>query len=231
LHKAKELDLEPTVLRSILTSNTHQVEEAYKLIRKTGKKKVAMLGLSFKPGTDDLRESPIAELTEILIGKGYQVSIYDREVSLARLHGSNKAYIEQTIPHISRLMKTSLESAIDVSVYRFRRLALLKKLHDRKRSGINALLNKLRVVVGYLSESLYFTIGCLVLSIYVSLREGFDVVHAHNPPDTLFIVGAFHKMFGKKFVFDHHDLSPELYRSRYKTAGGAVARVLGVLEK
>ena len=91
LHKAKELDLEPPVLRSILTSNTQQVEEAYRLIRKTGKKKVAMLGLSFKPGTDDLRESPIAELTEMLIGKGYQVSIYDREVSLARLHGSNKA--------------------------------------------------------------------------------------------------------------------------------------------
>jgi len=115
LHKAKELDLEPPVLRSILTSNTQQVEEAYRLIRKTGKKKVAMLGLSFKPGTDDLRESPIAELTEMLIGKGYQVSIYDREVSLARLHGSNKAYIEHTIPHISCLMKSSLESAIDES--------------------------------------------------------------------------------------------------------------------
>ena len=115
LHKAKELDLEPPVLRSILTSNTHQVEEAYKLIKKTGKKKIAMLGLSFKPGTDDLRESPIAELTEMLIGKGYQVAIYDREVSLARLHGSNKAYIEQTIPHISCLMKTSLESTIDDS--------------------------------------------------------------------------------------------------------------------
>src|SRR5438445_2443741 len=118
-----------------------------------------------------------------------------------------------------------------VSVYRFRRLTLFKKLPDRKRSGLNALLNKARVVVGYLSEYLYFTIGCLVLSIYVSVREGFDVVHAHNPPDTLFVVGAFHKMFGKKFVFDHHDLSPELYRSRYKTAGGAVARVLTVLEK
>src|SRR5205823_443300 len=91
IHKAKDLDMEPPVLRSILTSNTQQVEEAYRLIRKTGKKKVAMLGLSFKSGTDDLRESPVAELIEVLIGKGHQVAIYDREVLLARLHGSNKA--------------------------------------------------------------------------------------------------------------------------------------------
>jgi GDP-mannose 6-dehydrogenase len=115
LHKAKELDMEPPVLRSILISNTQQVEEAYKLIRSTGKKRLAVLGLSFKPGTDDLRESPIAELIEMLIGKGHQISIYDREVSLARIYGSNKAYIEQTIPHISCLMKTSLESALDGS--------------------------------------------------------------------------------------------------------------------
>lgn len=115
LHKAKELDLEPPVLRSILASNTHQIEEAYRLIKKTGKKKIAMLGLSFKPGTDDLRESPIAELIEILIGKGHQVAIYDREVSLARLLGSNRTYIEQTIPHISSLMKTSVAGAVDGS--------------------------------------------------------------------------------------------------------------------
>ena len=115
LHRAKELDLEPPVLRSVLVSNTNQVEEAYRLIKKTGKKKIAMLGLSFKPGTDDLRESPIAELIEMLLGKGHQVSIYDKEVSLARLHGSNKSYIEHTIPHISCLMKPSIEGAIEGS--------------------------------------------------------------------------------------------------------------------
>ena len=113
LHRARELDLEPPVLRAVLQSNSKQVEEAYRLIKNTGKRKVAMLGLSFKPGTDDLRESPIAELVEILIGKGHQVSIYDREVSLARLHGANKAYIEHTIPHISSLMKPTIEAAID----------------------------------------------------------------------------------------------------------------------
>ncbi len=113
LHRAKELDLEPPVLRAVLQSNTQQVDQAYRLIKKTGKKKIAMLGLSFKPGTDDLRESPIAELIEMLIGKGHHVSIYDREVSLARIYGSNKAYIEHTIPHISSLMKNSISGAIE----------------------------------------------------------------------------------------------------------------------
>ena len=83
LYKAKEVDFEPAVLRSILTSNVDQINQAYRLVQKTGRKKVAVLGLSFKPGTDDLRESPTAELIETMIGKGYRVSIYDREVSLA----------------------------------------------------------------------------------------------------------------------------------------------------
>ena len=112
LHRATEVDLDVPVLRSILPSNRHQVEQAFRLIRRTGKKRIAMLGLSFKPGTDDLRESPIAELTEGLIGKGYDVSIYDREVSLARIHGSNKLYIEQVIPHISCLLKDRLDDAL-----------------------------------------------------------------------------------------------------------------------
>ena len=112
LYKAKELDLEPPLLRSILISNSNQIEEAYQIIKRTGKKRIAVLGLSFKPGTDDLRESPIVALIEILIGKGHQVAIYDQDVSLARLHGSNRVYIDQTIPHISVLIKPSIEEAI-----------------------------------------------------------------------------------------------------------------------
>jgi len=115
LYKAKELDLEPPLLRSILTSNGEQVQEAYRLIRNTGKKRIAVLGLSFKPGTDDLRESPIVSLVEMMIGKGHEVSIYDQDVSLARLHGSNKLYIEQTISHISALMKPSIQATIEDS--------------------------------------------------------------------------------------------------------------------
>jgi GDP-mannose 6-dehydrogenase len=113
LHRAGEVDLELPLLRSILPSNSNQINHVFRLIKKTGKKRVAMLGLSFKHGTDDLRESPMAELAEMLIGKGYDVSIYDREVSLARLHGSNKAYIEHVIPHVSSLLKGSVKTALE----------------------------------------------------------------------------------------------------------------------
>jgi glycosyltransferase involved in cell wall biosynthesis len=119
-----------------------------------------------------------------------------------------------------------------VTVYRVPRLTLFEKLPDAGRSVFRALLNKVLVVVGYFTEYAYFTSACLALSIYVAFREGFDVVHAHNPPDTLFVVGAAHKLFGKKFVFDHHDLSAELYLSRYrKTADGLVTRVLKLFER
>ena len=115
LYRAKEVDCEPPVLRSILASNTGHIDEAYRMIRRTGKRKIAMLGLSFKTGTDDLRESPIAELIEMLIGKGHEVAIYDRDVSVGRLHGSNRAYIDQAIPHLSRLMRQCLHCAIEES--------------------------------------------------------------------------------------------------------------------
>jgi len=112
LYKARDHDLETPVLRSIMPSNQNQIEMAFDLIRKTGMKKVGLLGLSFKPGTDDLRESPMVELIEKLIGKGYSIAIYDKEVSMAKIFGSNKKYIESVIPHISSLMKNSAMEAI-----------------------------------------------------------------------------------------------------------------------
>lgn len=125
----------------------------------------------------------------------------------------------------------SREIVNGVTVYRVPRLTVFAKLPG-EHSRILALLNKVLVVVGYFTEYAYFTSACLALSLYVAVREGFDVVHAHNPPDTLFVVGAVHKALGKKFVFDHHDLSSELYLSRYKKTGDdLVTRALRLLEK
>lgn len=115
LYKAKEMDLQLPILESILKSNSQQIDIAYKLIEKTGKRKVGLLGLSFKPETDDLRESPMVELAEKLIGKGYELSIYDKEVALAKIYGSNKRYIEKVIPHISSLMKESVKEVVKKS--------------------------------------------------------------------------------------------------------------------
>ncbi len=111
-YKARELDVETPLLSSLLPSNRLQIERAMKLISQTGKKKIGVLGFSFKAGTDDLRESPMVTLIETLIGKGFQLSIYDKDVSLARLFGANKEYIEREIPHISQLMRLSLADVV-----------------------------------------------------------------------------------------------------------------------
>lgn len=113
LYHSQRRDLELPVLRSILPSNERQLQRGFELIKETGKKKIGVLGFSFKAGTDDLRESPPVRLIEILIGKGYSVRLYDRNVSMARLHGVNKRYIEKEIPHISTLMCPSLAKVVE----------------------------------------------------------------------------------------------------------------------
>jgi GDP-mannose 6-dehydrogenase len=112
LYAMKKLDLDLPLVNSILSSNKKQIELAFDLIKKTNKKKIGILGISFKPGTDDLRESPTIELIEKLLGKGYDVAIYDGDVAIAKVYGSNKKYIEKVIPHISCLMKLSIQEVI-----------------------------------------------------------------------------------------------------------------------
>jgi GDP-mannose 6-dehydrogenase len=114
-YKAKELDLDLPLLNSLMNSNKQQIENAYNIISKTGKRNIGVLGMSFKAGTDDLRESPIVELIERLIGKGYNLKIFDEEVSMAKIFGSNKRYIETVIPHISSLISNSINDVINKS--------------------------------------------------------------------------------------------------------------------
>ncbi len=113
LYKAKTLDVSVPILSSILPSNEQQLERGVRAVVEMGSKKVGVLGFSFKPGTDDLRESPVVDLTERLIGKGYDLRIYDRNVNLARIHGANRDYILNSIPHISRLMVSSIDEVLD----------------------------------------------------------------------------------------------------------------------
>jgi GDP-mannose 6-dehydrogenase len=103
-YQGRTLDVETPVLSSILTSNQIQIGRALGMIQATGQRRVGLLGLSFKEGTDDLRESPIVTLAEQLIGKGYELAIYDRNVKLASLVGANRDYILNHIPHIGRLL-------------------------------------------------------------------------------------------------------------------------------
>jgi len=114
-YRAKEVDLEMPVIQAILGSNELQIRHAIDMVVETGRKRIGLLGFSFKAGTDDLRESPIVILAEALLGKGYSLCIYDRNVSIARLVGANKEYINKQIPHLSSLLSDSIDEVIEKS--------------------------------------------------------------------------------------------------------------------
>jgi GDP-mannose 6-dehydrogenase len=112
-YRTRSLDLFTPVLESVLTSNTRHLDAAYELVVSAGSRDVAILGLSFKAGTDDLREAPMVDLAERLIGKGYRLRIFDASVNVSRLIGANKDFIEQHIPHIGELLVESIDEAIE----------------------------------------------------------------------------------------------------------------------
>jgi len=111
-YKAKELDLKLPLLESLMPSNAEHVDRAVEMVMSTGKKKIAQLGLSFKAGTDDLRESPQVQLIKRLMGEGLEVRVWDEDVSLGRLAGSNRQYIEEVIPHIGSVLSADLEAVL-----------------------------------------------------------------------------------------------------------------------
>jgi GDP-mannose 6-dehydrogenase len=130
---AKRRDVDVPVLNSILESNNYQIKKVVKKLMSFKGRSLGFLGLTFKEGTDDLRESPIVELVETMIGKGYQIRIHDHNVTLAKLIGSNKLYIEKEIPHISQLLCSSAEELVaqcDILVLASKEKAYVKALQN-----------------------------------------------------------------------------------------------------
>ncbi len=112
-YHARSHDVSTPLLNSLMFSNREQVEQGIAMVMAARRRKVGLLGFSFKAGTDDLRESPLVEVIERLIGKGFDLRLYDRNVNIAKLTGANREYIMKSIPHIERLMVTSVEEVLD----------------------------------------------------------------------------------------------------------------------
>ncbi|SFO82199.1 GDP-mannose 6-dehydrogenase [Ectopseudomonas composti] len=114
-YRAGSLDVEAPLIGSLMRSNAVQVKKAFDIVASYDKRRIGLLGLSFKAGTDDLRESPLVELAEMLIGKGYELRIFDSNVEYARVFGANKDYIESKIPHVSSLLCKELDDVVAAS--------------------------------------------------------------------------------------------------------------------
>lgn len=111
-YKARSLDLDLPILNAIMPSNARQIDKGVDMIMAEGKKKIGILGFSFKGGTDDLRESPMVDVIERLLGKGFDIRLYDKNVTIASLVGANRDYILNVIPHISQLMEENIENVV-----------------------------------------------------------------------------------------------------------------------
>ncbi len=114
-YQAKRTDVDVPVLNSILQSNASHIKGVIQRIVGLGKKRVGFLGMTFKPDTDDLRESPLVEVIETLLGKGFHIKIYDKNVATSRLIGANKRFIEEHIPHLSSLLTERIEDVVDMN--------------------------------------------------------------------------------------------------------------------
>lgn len=113
LYLAKTNDVDLPVMQGVQQTNSVHIQHVADMVMSSGSRQIGMVGLSFKPGTDDLRESPLVALAETLIGKGYNLKIHDPAVNLARLIGSNKRFIEETIPHIESMLTEGVDEVIN----------------------------------------------------------------------------------------------------------------------
>jgi GDP-mannose 6-dehydrogenase len=113
VYAARRADVSVPILEHILPSNEDHLRRAFDAVAATGKRRIGLFGLSFKPGTDDLRESPLVELAERLLGKGYDLRIYDANVTLSRLMGANQEYIESRLPHLGDLLSSSIDGVLE----------------------------------------------------------------------------------------------------------------------
>jgi GDP-mannose 6-dehydrogenase len=109
---ARQRGVDIPVLGGLLDSNDAHIDRAYALVAANGRKPVALFGLAFKPGTDDLRDSPLVVLAERLLGKGFELAIYDKFVKIARLLGKNKEYIDREIPHLDKLLQDTPDAVL-----------------------------------------------------------------------------------------------------------------------
>ena len=304
MHIARIADIDVPMLNGVMPSNESHLRLAARRILDTGERVLAMLGLSFKPQTDDLRESPYVELAEFLGGKGIEVRIFDPIIQPARLFGSNRQYVEKHLPHLQRMLCSSPDDALrgagiavvatsDGDVLRAvldappRVVLDLPRLREPRAGGAAGLFRH-RVVTGgedvhgrrvliivqnlsvpfdrrvwleacslrdagfqvsvvcpmgagdktqevldgilirryppppdtrgfatYVYEFAYCWLRTARLVLRAHRAEGFDVIQACNPPDTFWALALPFKLAGRRFVFDQHDLCPEVYESRF----------------
>ena len=143
LYAARQGDLDVPLLASVLPSNDLHIQRVVDVVRSLGSREVSLFGLSFKPGTDDLRESPLVRLAEALIGKGFRLAIHDPDVSLSNIFGRNRQYIETALPHLGELLREDL-----AEVARHSKIAIVgKTLRGREDSDLRAALTPAHTVV------------------------------------------------------------------------------------
>jgi len=133
VYAARRADVSVPLLSHVLPSNEEHLRRAFELVTSSGRRRIGLFGLSFKPGTDDLRESPLVELAERLLGKGYDLRIYDDNVALSRLVGANREYIEGRLPHLGDLLSNSVDDVLahaEVCVVGCQDPAVLKALEE-----------------------------------------------------------------------------------------------------